>query len=129
MAFAIFTHLAGGGCVFRDKDGAIYRFNPLSPVSDEFMDWYVETRGIKLCKLYYPPFNFTRTGCKGCPYAVNVGKDLAIMKELMPAEYKQCNIIWAPVYGEYKRLRYRKMHLLDLDQKKSDDESDKNFDV
>lgn len=73
------------------------------------MEWYIETRHIQLCKLYYPPYNFIRTGCKGCPYSISVAHDLEIMKELMPADYKQCWMIWKPVYLEYARLNYRMM--------------------
>lgn len=64
-------------------------------------------RNIKLCKLYYPPFNFERTGCKGCPFNLHLNKDLFVMKSLLPAEEKQCEDIWKPVYEEYRRLNYR----------------------
>ncbi|MEY8256982.1 phosphoadenosine phosphosulfate reductase family protein [Erysipelotrichaceae bacterium 66-17] len=97
------------GCVFRDKDGEIYKFNPLSPCSDEFIDWYIEKRKIKLCKLYYEPYNFSRTGCKGCPYNQNIKEDLEKMEIFLPSEYKQCELIWKPVYDEYRRIGYRRM--------------------
>lgn len=97
------------GCLFRDKRGRIDRFNPLSPVSNEFVDWYVETRNIELCELYGEPYNFARTGCKGCPFNVHVGDELKVLKDLLPAEYKQCWKIWKPVYDEYVRIGYRKV--------------------
>lgn len=100
-------HAETKGCVFRDQNGNIYKFNPLSPCTDEFIDWYIEKRKIKLCELYYPPYSFKRTGCKGCPYNVKVGKELNILKELLPGEYKQCWTIWKPVYEEYARIGYR----------------------
>lgn len=95
------------GCIMRRSDGTIYKFNPLSICSDEFMDWYIETRKIELCSLYYPPFNFTRTGCKGCPFNIYIGKELEVLKTLLPAEYRQCWTIWQPVYEEYARINYR----------------------
>ncbi|WP_370464374.1 phosphoadenosine phosphosulfate reductase family protein [uncultured Dubosiella sp.] len=98
------------GCVFRNKEGAIYKFNPLSPCSDEFMDWYIKTRNIELCKLYYDPYNFKRTGCKGCPYGIDIAQELEKLEEYFPHEYKQCETIWKPVYAEYRRIAYRDMN-------------------
>lgn len=97
------------GCVFRDKNGEIYRFNPLSPCSDEFCEWYIKTRNIELCELYSEPYNMKRTGCVGCPYNVNLRKDLDLMKEILPGEFKQACTIWKPVYEEMARTNYRKM--------------------
>lgn len=101
------------GCVFRQKDGSIYKFNPLSPVSEEFIDWYIKTRNIEICELYKPPYNFERTGCKGCPYNVHLAKELDTLDELLPNEKKQCEWIWKPVYDEYRRIGYRKMRYED----------------
>ncbi|RHT96951.1 hypothetical protein [[Eubacterium] hominis] len=71
------------------------------------MDWYIKQRDIELCKLYYPPFNFKRTGCKGCPFALDLKQQLDVMKKYLNAEYKQCEYIWNPVYTEYRKLNYR----------------------
>ena len=62
---------------------------------------------IKLCKLYYPPFNFRRTGCKGCPYSLDLQEQLEIMALYLPTERNQCEYIWKPVYDEYRKLNYR----------------------
>lgn len=62
---------------------------------------------VKLCKLYEPPFNFKRTGCKGCPYSLTLQEQLEVMEKYLPNERKQCEIIWKPVYEEYRRLNYR----------------------
>ena len=69
--------------------------------------WYIESRKIKLCELYYEPFNFQRTGCKGSPYSMDLQKQLDVMEVLLPAEKKQCELIWKPIYEEYRRLGYR----------------------
>ena len=29
------------------------------------------------------------------------------MKQHLPNEYKQCEIIWKPVYDEYRRINFR----------------------
>ena len=34
-------------------------------------------------------------------------EQLNVMKELLPEEYKQCQILWGKVYEEYKKLNYR----------------------
>jgi len=102
-------HADRQGCVFRNPKGEVYKFQPLSPVSDEFMDWYIEKRQIKLAAVYNEPYNFKRTGCKGCPYNVHIAQELDTMEHLMPNERTQCEIIWKPVYDEYRRIGYRKM--------------------
>ena len=84
-----------------------FNFQPLVPTTKEWEEWYVEKRQIKLCKLYYPPFSFERTGCKGCPFNIRLQDELDLLEEYLPAERKQCEIIWGPVYEEYRRIGYR----------------------
>ena len=95
------------GCVIFDKDNNLKKFKPINPCTDEWCDWFIEKYNIKLCKLYYPPFNFKRTGCSGCPFALELQDQLEIMKELLPIDYARCERIWKPVYDEYRRLGYR----------------------
>ena len=83
------------------------KFHPLAPVTADFINWYITERNIRICELYYPPYNFDRTGCKGCPYNIHIQKELDILEEFLPAERKQCELIWKPVYDEYRRLGYR----------------------
>lgn len=94
-------------CIIKDKDGAIKKFHPLLKVSADFEDWYIKTRNVQLCELYYPPYNFDRTGCKGCPYNLHLQDQLEIMSRLLPNERTQCEYIWEPIYKEYRRLGYR----------------------
>ncbi len=82
-------------------------FQPLVPITKEWEEWFIRKYSIKLCKLYYPPYNFERTGCKGCPFALNLQKELETLRKFFPNEAKQCEIIWKPVYDEYRRLNYR----------------------
>ena len=93
-------------CIVTKKDKVV-KFHPLSVVNEKFEDWFIKRQNIKLCKLYYPPYNFKRTGCKGCPYSLDLKKQLEIMKLYMPNEYNQCWGIWKPVYEEYQRIGYR----------------------
>lgn len=94
-------------CIITDKNGNLTKFHPLLKVSEEWENWYIESRNIRLCTLYYPPYNFKRTGCKGCPYALELQNQLETMYTLLPAEYRQCEAIWKPVYDEYRRIGYR----------------------
>lgn len=38
---------------------------------------------------------------------MHLKKDLDILDFFFPAERKQCEIIWKPVYDEYRRIGYR----------------------
>lgn len=88
-------------------DGKLRNFHPLLPVSDEWEDWVIETYNVKICDIYKPPYNFTRTGCKGCPFALHLQQELDTLEQFFPDERKQCEYIWKPVYDEYRRLGYR----------------------
>ena len=94
-------------CILTDKDGNVTRFHPLAIVDDGWENWFVKTQKIELCPLYAEPFNFKRTGCKGCPFSLDLAEQLEVMERLLPNEYKQCELIWKPVYDEYRRLGYR----------------------
>ena len=94
-------------CIVADKDGKVKKFHPLAVVDDKFEEWVINKYGIELCELYKAPFNFKRTGCKGCPFALNLQEELDTMEKYLPAEKKQCEMLWKPVYEEYRRLGYR----------------------
>lgn len=89
------------------RNNEIVKFHPLAVVSEEWEEWFVNKYNIQLCELYYPPYNFKRTGCKGCPFALTLQENLDTMEKLLPNERKQCEIIWKPVYEEYRRIGYR----------------------
>ena len=92
---------------YDDRCEQLKKFHPLLPVSDSFVDEFVRQNGVELCELYYPPYSFERTGCKGCPYNTELQEQLDVMSALLPAEKRQCEIIWKPVYDEYRRIGYR----------------------
>lgn len=95
------------GCVLTDKNGHIKKFHPLLVVSDDWENWFVNKFNIRLCELYYPPFNFKRTGCKGCPFSIDLQEQLTTMELYLPDERIQCEHIWKPVYDEYRRIGFR----------------------
>lgn len=83
------------------------RFQPLAPVTKEWEDWFIETYNVEISDIYKPPYNFERTGCKGCPFALHLQNELDTLEKFFPNERKQCEAIWKPVYDEYRRLGYR----------------------
>lgn len=89
------------------KGKKLIKFQPLAPITKEWEEWFIKTYNIKICDIYKPPYNFTRTGCKGCPFALNLQHELDILEKYFPEERKQCEIIWEPVYNEYRRIGYR----------------------
>ena len=90
---------------FRNKK--LYSFNPLIAVDKNWENWFIDKYNINICNIYKPPYNFTRTGCKGCPFNPHLQRDLDTLEKFFPAERKQCEIIWKPVYDEYRRIGYR----------------------
>ena len=96
------------------RKGELKKFHPIFYMSDEWIEMFIKEYKIELCKLYYPPYNFKRTGCKGCPFNINLEKDLQTNGILLPNERKQCELIWKPVYQEYRRIGYRLSNNLDL---------------
>lgn len=82
-------------------------FQPLVLVTKDWEDWFINEYNIKICDIYKDPYNFPRTGCKGCPFASNLQHELDMLEKFFPNERKQCEAIWKPVYEEYRRIGYR----------------------
>lgn len=82
-------------------------FQPLAPLPISFIDKYIEYFNLEIADIYKEPYNFTRTGCKGCPFAINIEDELRTLKKYFPAEHKQCLNIWGTIYNEYYRIGYR----------------------
>lgn len=87
--------------------GKEMNFQPLVILSKKWEEWFINEYNIKICDIYNEPYNFTRTGCKGCPFNVTLQKELDTLEEFFPSERKQCEIIWKPIYDEYRRINYR----------------------
>lgn len=94
------------------KGRELVSFHPFAPCPNKFIDYLIDKYDIELCKLYYPPYNFKRTGCKGCPFNIRLKDDLKTLEEFFPSERKQCEKIWEPVYDLYRKCNYRKMNEL-----------------
>ena len=91
--------------VFHGKK--LYSFQPLAKVTKEWEEWFIQEHQIRLCELYYPPYNFERTGCVGCPYNIRIQQELETLERLLPSARKQAEYLWQPVYEEYRRIGYR----------------------
>lgn len=89
------------------KGKKLHSFQPLVAVTKDWEDWFINEYNIDICDIYKPPYNYTRTGCKGCPFAINLQKELDTLEEFFPNERKQCEYIWEPIYKEYRRINYR----------------------
>lgn len=94
-------------CIVIGKDKKVVKFHPLAKVTGDWEKWFIQEQGIQLCRLYTEPFNFQRTGCKGCPFSLDLQNQLETMALYLPNEKKQCEYIWKPVYEEYRRIGYR----------------------
>lgn len=92
-------------CITQGKNGK--HFNVLAPVNDEFIEWFINKYNIELCELYYPPFNFKRTGCLSCPFALDLEEQMAKLKIYDKKTYDQANRLWDVVFKEYKKIDYR----------------------
>lgn len=107
------------GCaVFYDSDcKELKKFHPLFPCDDDFINQFVENEKVELCELYYPPYNFKRTGCSGCPFALDLQDQLDKLAVYLPNERKKAEYIWHDVYTEYRRIGYRlkPLDLFDVD--------------
>lgn len=94
--------------VFDDKNkDKIRRFHPLLVVSDEWEREFAKRNNVEVCKLYKPPYNFVRTGCRCCAFARNVAEELEILYKLLPSDYWAAVRLWKPVFDEYIRIGYR----------------------
>lgn len=91
--------------VFKGKK--LNKFQPMVSLTKEWEEWFINKFDIEICDIYKPPYNFNRTGCKGCPFAINLQKELDTLEEFFPNERKQCEYIWEPIYKEYRRINYR----------------------
>lgn len=106
-------------CITFGSSGKIKSFHPLAVVTADWIEWFINSYNVDICKIYYAPYKFQRTGCKGCPYNVYLQEELNVIRQFFPNEYNQCEIIWKPVYDEYRRIKYR------LSRKVGDDSADK----
>lgn len=89
------------------RNNKLRAFQPMVSLTKEWEEWFIKEFDVQICDIYKPPYNFTRTGCKGCPFAIDIQKGLDTLGKFFPTERKQCEEIWKPVYEEYRRIGYR----------------------
>lgn len=82
-------------------------FSPLAKATKDWEEWFIKEHDIRLCELYYPPYNFERTGCVGCPYNIHIQQELETLERVLPSARRQAEYLWQPVYEEYRRIGYR----------------------
>lgn len=97
------------GCTIFNN-GMLKRFHPIKVITDEAEEEIIKRENIKLCSLYYPPYNFTRTGCCACPYAIDLQQELNKLYKHLPSEYYKAIRLWKKTYDEYIRIGYRLKH-------------------
>lgn len=88
-------------------NGKIMRFNPIVPLDNQWVSWYVERNKIAICPIYLPPYNFVRTGCVGCPFSPTLEKELQVLQAFFPKEYALAESLWKPIYDEYRKKNFR----------------------
>lgn len=94
--------------IFKDANcETLKKFHPLQPLPLEWILWYIEEKKLEICKIYKEPYNFERTGCKGCPFALDLENIQEKTRRFFPNEYKQIWDLWQPVYKEYIKIGYR----------------------
>lgn len=89
------------------RGGKLQNFQPLAPLTKEWEEWFIKEYNVEICDIYKPPYNFNRTGCKGCPFNPKLQEEINTLEKFFPDERKQCEYIWKPIYDEYRRINYR----------------------
>lgn len=93
-------------CLFYKRD-KLKKFSPLLPCPNDFTEFIINEFKLDICELYKPPYNFDRTGCKGCPFSIDIQNELDTLEKYFPNERQQCEHIFGKVYDEYRQLNYR----------------------
>lgn len=94
------------GKCYSEYNGYV-KFNPLFVVSDLWKNEFIKRFNVLLSPLYYPPFNFSRSGCVGCPYKPDLKEYLLTMKKYDYATFLHCWYLWGYVYNAYIKIGYR----------------------
>lgn len=90
---------------------------PIFDWTDELLSEFIQTYDIRLSKAY-EVYGYSRTGCIGCPFALDIADNLKRLHEHEPKKYKatmgflkdvyadqNVNLPFDPVYMEYKKER------------------------
>lgn len=85
----------------------IKSFSPLLVCDSNFINTFIQKENVELCELYKEPYNFKRTGCKGCPFSIDIQQELKLLSIYFPNERRNCDYIFGKVYDEYQRIGFR----------------------
>lgn len=95
-------------CIVTDsKSGKVKKFHPLSVVSTEWETWYIAHKSIQLC-LQIKAVWATATACASkIVRRIIKFAQLNTLEQYLPTERKRAELLWKPVYEEYRRIGYR----------------------
>ncbi len=95
-------------CIVTDsKSGKVKKFHPLSVLTKNFEDWYIEKRRIKLCLQIKAIWTTFAAGSSKVKRWIIKFTQLDTLEQLLPSEKKQCENLWKVIYDEYRRIGYR----------------------
>ena len=100
-------------CFNTKDDKSFYR--PIFWYDNDTKKEYEDTYGILHSKCY-TEYGFTRTGCAGCPYNINLESDLEKIKTYEPNLYIAVNNIFKESY-EYTKAYRKSQHKMNLKYK------------
>lgn len=89
---------------FSDNGGRNDQYRPVFFYTDADKRDYEKAFGIVHSRCY-SEYGFKRTGCSGCPYALNIEEEMTAIERYEPKLYKACQNIFGSSY-EYKRQYY-----------------------
>lgn len=96
---------------FECKPGKIDKYMPLWFWPDGVKTEFKHTEQIRFSDCY-EIYGMKRTGCCGCPYNLNIGHDLQIMRQYEPKLYKACMSVFGQAYELTDRFNCRKRKCL-----------------
>lgn len=88
-----------------NEGATLDNFRPIWWFSDADKEQYCQWYGVTHSRCY-TEYGMKRTGCVGCPYAIDFEDNLRVMQEHEPQLYKLANAVFGEAY-EYTR-QYRK---------------------
>ena len=84
---AVIKRLHNGGKLCTYYSGKIMIKTPIIDWTDEDVDEFIETYNVPLSRAY-TEYGLKRTGCYGCPFALDIADNLRILHDYEPLRYK-----------------------------------------
>lgn len=86
----------GGKLCTYTKGGKTYKY-PIIDWTDEDVETFIDQYNVPLSKAY-TTYGMTRTGCMGCPFALDIADNLKVLFEHEPLKYKASMFFLKDVY-------------------------------